>query len=283
MNNENKYELIKFKDGEFSLDVNVSPNEDTVWLTLEEIGQLFERDRSVIGKHVKTILNNLELNANSVRANFAHTGPDGKTYYVDHYNLDMILAIGYKVNSRRGILFRKWANSILKQYLLKGYVINEERCLNCNSNILSLNNRVTELEGKMKDMKNDIYLENSKAFYEGEIVEPYTFLRHIFFLAKKELIITDYYADNYLISMLKDININIKIITSSNSYLNKVDIPNNINIIYDDNMHGRYIFIDDKYAYVIDNSFNNIGKKRFIIMRLENITKEMLLEDRKKD
>jgi hypothetical protein len=77
--------------------------------------------------------------------------------------------------------------------------------------------------------------------------------------------------------MLKDSNINITIITSSNSYLNKVDIPNNINIIYDDNMHGRYIFIDDRYAYVIDNSFNSIGKKKFVIVKLENINKEMLL------
>ena len=278
MNNDNKYELIKFKDGEFSLDVNVSPNEDTVWLTLEEIGQLFERDRSVIGKHVKTILNNLELNANSVRANFAHTGPDGKTYYVDHYNLDMILAIGYKVNSRRGILFRKWANSILKQYLLKGSVINEERCLSCTSNIISLQNKVELIESKINNIEDNIYLDNSKAFYEGDVVEPYTFIRHIFFLAKKELIITDYYADNYLISMLKDIKVKIIIITSSSSYLNKVDIPNNIEIIHNNDIHGRYIFIDDKFVYALDNSFNNIGKKRFIIMKLENITKEMLLK-----
>lgn len=91
---EKKYDLIKFEDGDFSLDVNVSPDEDTVWLTLDEIGLLFERDRSVIGKHIKNILNNLELKENSVRANFAHTASDGKTYNVDHYNLDMILAIG---------------------------------------------------------------------------------------------------------------------------------------------------------------------------------------------
>jgi hypothetical protein len=127
-------------------------------------------------------------------------------------------------------------------------------------------------------MEDDLYLENSKAFFEGEIVEPYTFIRHIFFLAKKELVITDYYADNYLISMLKDVKVKITIITSSNSYLNKINIPNNINIKHNDNIHGRYIFIDDKYVYALDNSFNNIGKKEFIIMKLDNITKEMILE-----
>jgi len=79
--------------------------------------------------------------------------------------------------------------------------------------------------------------------------------------------------------MLKDIKVNIPIITSSNSYLNKIDIPNNINIIHNNDIHGRYIFIDDKYVYVIDNSFNNIGKKKFVIMKLDNITKEMILND----
>ena len=271
-------QYILFNYDEIKLNVNVDPNEDTVWLTQNDMAILFDTTKQNISLHIKNILNDNELD-NSVVKDFFTTAQDGKNYQTKMYNLDMIIAIGYRVNSKRGTIFRKWATKILKQYLLKGYVINEERCLNCNSSVLSLNNRVTELEEKMKDMKNDIYLEKSKAFYEGEIVEPYTFLRHIFFLTKKELIITDYYADNYLISMLKDININITIITSSNSYLNKVDIPNNINIIYDDNMHGRYIFIDNRYAYVIDNSFNSIGKKKFVIVKLENINKELILKD----
>ena len=81
--------------------------------------------------------------------------------------------------------------------------------------------------------------------------------------------------------MLKDIKVNITIVTSSSSYLNKIVLPNNINVVYDNDIHGRYIFIDDKYVYALDNSFNNIGKKKFVIMKLENITKEMLLQGRK--
>ena len=80
-NKENKYDLIKFEDGDFSLDVKVSPSEDTVWLTLDEIGLLFERDKSVIGKHARKIISNMGLKDNSVKANFAHTASDGKTYY----------------------------------------------------------------------------------------------------------------------------------------------------------------------------------------------------------
>ena len=281
-NEEKKYKLIKFEDEDFSLDVNVSPDEDTVWLTLEEIGLLFERDRSVIGKHIKKIYSDGELEKDRTWAKNARVLPDGRVYVFDIYNLDMVLAIGYKVNSKRGTIFRKWATSTLTQYLLNGHIISESRCLSCTSNIISLQNKIEIIESKIKNIEDDLYLENSKAFFEGEIVEPYTFIRHIFFLAKNELIITDYYADNYLISMLKDIKVKITIITSTNSYLNRINIPNNISIIHNDNIHGRYIFIDDKYVYALDNSFNNIGKKEFIIIKLENLTKEMILGERKK-
>ncbi len=281
-NQEKKYELIKFEDGEFSLDVNVSPDEETVWLTQKDMALLFNVSIDNISLHIKNIIKDGELDQ-SVFEESSITASDGKKYKTKIYNLDMIISVGYRVKSRRGIIFRKWANSILKQYLLKGSVINEERCLSCTSNIISLQNKVETIESKIKNMEDDLYLENSKAFFEGEIIEPYTFIRHIFFLAKKELVITDYYADNYLISMLKDVKVKITIITSSNSYLNKINIPNNINIKYNDNIHGRYIFIDDKYVYALDNSFNNIGKKEFIIMKLDNITKEMILQERKKD
>ena len=272
---EKKYELIKFEDGDFGLDVNVSPDEDTVWLSANEIALLFNRDPKTIRKHINNVFEENEVDINSNTQKMRIAGVDQRVVF---YSLNVIISVGYIVKSKRGVLFRQWANSILKQYLLKGSVINEERCLSCTSNIISLQNKVEMIESKIKNMEDDLYLENSKAFFEGEIVEPYTFIRHIFFLAKKELVITDYYADNYLISMLKDVKVKITIITSSNSYLNKINIPNNINIKHNNNIHGRYIFIDDKYVYALDNSFNNIGKKEFIIMKLDNITKEMILE-----
>ncbi|MBR6288285.1 MAG: virulence RhuM family protein [Acholeplasmatales bacterium] len=281
-NKENKYDLIKFEDGDFSLDVNVSPNEDTVWLNREQLALLFGRDIKTISKHINNSLK--EECINSTVAKFATVQIEGNrqvTREIEYFNLDVITSIGYRVKSFRGVKFRQWANRILKQYLLKGSVINEERCLSCTSNIISLQNKVESIESKINNIQNDIYSDNSKAFFEGEIVEPYTFIRHIFFLAKENLTITDFYADNYLISMLKDIKVNITIVTSSSSYLNKIVLPNNINVVYDNDIHGRYIFIDDKYVYALDNSFNNIGKKKFVIMKLDNITKEMLLQGRK--
>ena len=131
---EKKYDLIKFEDRDFSLDVKVEPGENTVWLNREQLSLLFDRDIKTIGKHINNILAK-ELNS-SVVAFFATTASDGKTYNVAYYNLDMILAIGYRVNSKRGILFRRWANSILKQYLLNGYAVNTDRIMAYQSNIL---------------------------------------------------------------------------------------------------------------------------------------------------
>lgn len=272
---ENKYELIKFEDGEFSLDVNVSPNEDTVWLTANEIALLFERDEKTIRKHINNVFAENEVDYVNNTQFLRVVGVKQKVAY---YSLNIIISVGYRVKSKRGVLFRQWANSVLKEYLLKGYSINEERCLACTSSIVTLQNKVEGIEAKMKNMEETIYGENSKAFYEGEIVEPYTFIRRIFFLAKKEIIITDFYADKFLLSMLKDLKTRITIITSTASYLNKETLPNNINIVHNDNFHGRYIMIDDNLVYALDNSFNNIGKKRFVIMKLENISKEMILK-----
>ena len=123
-----KYEVIKFNDNEFEIDVNVSPNEETVWLTIEQIALLFERDRSVISKHIKKIYEESELKKNRTCAKNAQVQIEGKRQivrYLDYYNLDVIISVGYRVKSNRGILFRKWANNVLKQYLLNGHVINE--------------------------------------------------------------------------------------------------------------------------------------------------------------
>ena len=118
-----KNEIILFENQNVKLEVNMK--DETVWLSLDQMAKLFGRDKSVISRHIKNALNE-ELD-NSVVANFATTAKDGKTYQVDYYNLDMIISIGYRVKSQNGIIFRKWANKILKDYLLQGYAINQKR------------------------------------------------------------------------------------------------------------------------------------------------------------
>ena len=116
-------EIIVFENDSIKLDVNLK--DETVWLNLEQISRLFGRDKSVISRHIKNILEE-ELD-NSVVANFATTANDGKTYNVDYYNLDMIISVGYRVKSKNGIIFRRWANKVLKDYIIKGYAVNEKR------------------------------------------------------------------------------------------------------------------------------------------------------------
>ena len=133
-NKKMKYDLIKFEDWELSLDANVSPEEETVWLTQNDMTLLFGVNRTRVTRHVNNIINEGELPV-SVCAENALTASDGKVYLVKYYNLDMIIAVGYRVNSNRGTLFRKWANSVLKQYLLNGYAINKDRIITYQSNI----------------------------------------------------------------------------------------------------------------------------------------------------
>ena len=281
-NQEKKYELIKFEDRDFSLDVNVSPNEETVWLNVHDLAQLFERDEKTIRKHINNALK--EECINSTVAKFATVQNEGNrkvTREIEYFNLDMIISVGYRVKSRRGIIFRKWANSVLKQYLLNGYAINTERIMAYQSNILQLEANVINIENRLKNLEMTIYSDNTQIIFEGEILEPYTFLRKLFFLARNEITIIDQYADKFLLTMLSDLKVKITIVTSTSSYLNKEIIPNNISIIHNDIIHDRFIVIDD-LVYAIGSSFNDIGKKRFFMMKLENITKEMILQERKK-
>ena len=118
-----KNEIILFENQNVKLEVNIK--DETVWLSLDQMAKLFDRDKSVISRHIKNSLEE-ELD-NSVVAKFATTAKDGKTYQVDYYNLDVIISVGYRVKSKNGFIFRKWANKILKDYILKGYAINKKR------------------------------------------------------------------------------------------------------------------------------------------------------------
>ena len=122
---DKKNEIILFENQGVKLEVNLK--DETVWLNLEQMTELFGRDKSVISRHIKNIFDEKELDKSSVVANFATTAADGKTYKVDYYNLDVIISVGYRVKSNQGTKFRIWANKILKDYLLKGYAINKKR------------------------------------------------------------------------------------------------------------------------------------------------------------
>ena len=120
-----KNEIILFENQNVKLEVNMK--DETVWLNQEQMAKLFGKDRKTITRHIQNIYKDGELEENLVCSFFEHTASDGKKYNVRFYNLDMIISVGYRVNSKQGIIFRKWANKVLKDYLIKGYAINYKR------------------------------------------------------------------------------------------------------------------------------------------------------------
>ena len=119
--------IIIYQDSANNPAINIRLENETLWLTQRQIAELFDKDRSVITKHIKNIFEEGELVENSVCAKIAHTANDGKTYETLYYNLDMIISVGYRVNSKRATQFRQWASKILKEYLIKGFVLDDER------------------------------------------------------------------------------------------------------------------------------------------------------------
>lgn len=120
-------EIIIYQTDDGITKLNVNMKNETVWLSLDQMAELFQRDKSTISRHIKNIFEEGELVRDSVVANFATTAADGKTYQVDYYNLDVIISVGYRVKSVRGTQFRIWANSVLKEYLIKGFAMDDER------------------------------------------------------------------------------------------------------------------------------------------------------------
>lgn len=159
MNNE----VVIFKDNEIELNVSLSTEENTVWLSLDAMSKLFEKNKSTISRHIKNIFNEGELQQNAVVANFATTASDGKTYNVTYYNLDVIISVGYRVKAQRGIIFRQWANKVLKQYLVQGYAVNEKRLKALNKTVQIQSEIIAGIAGIEADDVLRVVNEYSKA------------------------------------------------------------------------------------------------------------------------
>ena len=182
---ENKGEIILYQpDNEVKLEVRLE--EETVWLSIEEMSQLFGRDISVVGKHIRNVFKEGELLKESVWAKFAYTASDGKTYQVDYYNLDVIISVGYRVKSHRGTQFRQWANKVLKEYLLKGHAV--------NCRLEQIDTRLQKHERQIEYLtdKVDFFVRTSLPpvegiFYDGQIFDAYKFAADLIRSAKKSI------------------------------------------------------------------------------------------------
>lgn len=154
MEQQNNIVIYQTENGKTKLDVHLQ--EQTIWLSLDEISSLFQKNKSTISRHIKNIFLSEELDRESVVANFATTAKDGKIYQVDYYNLDMIISVGYRVNSKIATQFRKWATGILKQYLVDGYAVNEKRLQEQKSKISQLQNAIKLLNRSIEHQADNL-------------------------------------------------------------------------------------------------------------------------------
>lgn len=275
------YELIRFKDNEFELDVNVSPQEETVWLTKDEMALLFERDRTAISRHIHNIYREGELDPKSTCAKNARVlQKRARVYEMEIYNLDVIISVGYRVKSKRGVLFRKWANSVLKQYLLKGYVLDNNRIIVSKDNYLNLENDIKELKSEVGEIKEKMFLEpvKERLFFEGQFYDAYEFISSLIGGAKKSIVIIDPYFDREALRFLKGAGAGtrIGIFCSNKTKLSRDDIAefekqyHKLNVIKNDSVHDRFIFIDGQKAYSVGSSLNHLGRKTFLVHRFDD-------------
>lgn len=271
--------LVVYNDGE--LELKVSVDNQTVWLNQNQLCELFDRDKSVISRHIKNVFIEKELEKFSTVANFATVQFEGErevTRDVEYYNLDVIISVGYRVKSQKGVKFRQWATSILKSYIQNGYAINTHKIT--EQRLLSLENDVNILKSKIKENKLE---KDSGIFYDGQIYDSYKFINDLLKLAKKEVILIDNYIDDTVFTLLsKYPNINFTIYTNNISKQLNLDFEKykkqykNISLKTFKNSHDRFLILDKKEIYHLGASLKDLGKKWFAFSKMSLDIDEIL-------
>lgn len=287
-----KYELVKFVNNNLELEVNVSPYEDTVWLTKDQIALLFDRDRTVISRHINNIYKEGELDR-STSVHFLHISPS----YVNpehrppqYYNLDVVISVGYRVKSPNGAIFRKWANKVLKEYLIKGYVINNDRTLVTNENYVNLINKVDLIDKRVTKIERDNEHKgiDDKIIYDGNVFDALVLINEIVTSSNESIVLFDPYADLKTLNAFKNKNdsISLLLITSDNHKLSQIDIDmfnkeyKGLSAKIDNRHHDRYLIVDDYLFYHLGSSINYLGKKLSQITKIEDEDIKNLLRTR---
>ncbi len=276
---EQQGEIILYQPDE-SVRMEVCIEDETVWLTQAQIAELFETKRQAITKHLKNIFQSGELNENSVCSILELTASDGKSYKTKTYNLDAIISVGYRVNSKNATLFRRWASQVLKDYLLKGHVINQ-RISNLEQRVdakfLSYDMQLTRLNEKV-----DFFVRTSLPpvegiFFDGQIFDAYAFATNLIKSAKNSLILIDNYIDENTLLMLskRTTGVDATIYTQRITPQLQLDLTrhNNqyppINIRTYRQAHDRFLIIDRSDVYHIGASLKDLGKKLFAFSKMD--------------
>lgn len=278
-------EIILYQPDE-ALKLNVRVRDESVWLNRNQIAELFGRDVKTIGKHVANALKE-ELAGIPVVAKFAITATDGKIYQVEHYNLEMITSIGYRVKSPRGVQFRVWANKILKDYLLRGYSVNQ-RLMQLEDRI---DRRLSEHDRHLLqlDEKVDFFVRSSLqpkegVFFNGQIFDAYALVSDLIRQATTRIIVIDNYVDDSVLMQLSKrkpgVTVDIYDGRISRQLRQDVECHNSqypgVTLHDYKKAHDRFLIIDEE-VYHIGASLKDLGKKLFAFSKMEVITGSELI------
>ncbi len=269
-----KGEIILYQpDNSIELEVRIEA--ETVWLTQAQMAELFQKDRTVVTRHINNVFAEGELDQES-NVHFLHIPFSDRP--VKLYSLDVIISVGYRVKSQRGTQFRRWANQVLKEYLLKGYAFNQQ-LLHLEERI---DNRLIKHERQIDELseKVDFFVRTSLppvegVFYDGQIFDAYVFASNLIKSAKSSIVLIDNYVDESVLTTLskRENNVSAKIVTKSisdqflldlnrhNSQYPQIDVEERTNI------HDRFLIIDDT-VYHIGASLKDLGKKLFAFSKL---------------
>lgn len=279
-------EIILYQPNEtMKLDVRVQ--QETVWLTQQQIAQLFGVKQPAISKHLKNIFDSGELDENSVHSILEYTAADGKSYQTKFYNLDAILSVGYRVNSRNATLFRQWANKVLKEYLLRGYSVNQRLMLMEDR----IDRRLSEHDHQLLQLteKVDFFVRSSLQptegiFFDGQIFDAYAFVADLIRKAKKRIVVIDSYVDDSVLVQLSKRNsgVTVDIYDGRISDQLRQDIERHnrqypgVTLHAYNKAHDRFLIVDEE-VYHIGHSLKDLGKKLFAFSKMDVMTGSELL------
>lgn len=275
--------VYKSNDGIVQLEVQLA--NETVWLTLDQMAELFQRNKSTISRHIKNIFDCGELRHDMVVAKNATTTQHGalqgktQTHEVTFYNLDMIISVGYRVNSIRGVQFRQWASRVLKEYLLRGYSINQHVMYmeqRIDHQLQEHTEQIHELKEQVDFFVRAALPPVEGVFYNGQIFDAYVFVADLIKSAKKGIILIDNYIDESVLLMLskRGEKVRAMIISRSVSKTLQLDIDKlneqypPIEIQISDKYHDRFLIVD-KDVYHIGASLKDLGKRIFAFTKME--------------
>ena len=269
-----KGEIVMYQPDE-TIRLEVRVEDETVWLNRQQIADLFSRDVKTVAKHINNALKE-ELKGEPVGAKFATTASDGKTYQVEYFNLDMIMSVGYRVKSKQGIRFRRWSNKVLKQYLLKGYAINQR--------IELLEKRVAVTEEKIDFFVHKSLPPVEGIFYDGQIFDAYAHIVSLIKQAKHSIVLVDNYVNVDTLTMLSNRaqDVTATIFTRQLNQQQQLDLQRHnqqyapIAINACQHNHDRFLIIDD-VVYLFGASLKDAGKKLFAYIKMQETSAQNLL------